>query len=144
MGSATAWQVSDATNITIANNEFFNWYRAAVFSNVDDLNVTNNDVHSIRSDGFDFIEVNDVLIQGNYIHDFVANLESGDHADMIQFWTSGTDSPSTNIVIRGNVLDSGAGDWTQSIFMRNEVVRSRPGRKGDVLSKHLDRRQSHL
>ena len=93
-----------------------------MFVNVDDLKVTNNDVHSIRSDGFNFIEVNDVLIKGNYIHDFDANLASGDHADMIQFWTSGTDTPSTNIVIRGNVLDSGAGDWTQSIFMRNEVV----------------------
>ena len=41
---------------------------------------------------------------------------------MIQFWTSGTTSPSTNITIRGNILNSGAGDWTRSIFMRNEMV----------------------
>ena len=85
-------------------------------------NVVDNDVHSIRSDGFDFVEVNDVLIEGNHIHDFVANLGSGDHLDMIQFWTTGTTSPSTNIIIRGNILNSGAGDWTQSIFMRNEMV----------------------
>ena len=121
-GTGFGLDVSSSTNITIANNEFFNWYRAGVFLDVDDLNVIDNDVHSIRSDGFDFVEVNDVLIQGNHIHDFVANLESGDHLDMIQFWTTGTTNPSTNITIRGNILNSGAGDWTQSIFMRNEMV----------------------
>ena len=41
---------------------------------------------------------------------------------MIQFWTNGTDAPSTDIMIRGNLLASGRGTWTQSIFMRNEEV----------------------
>jgi len=41
---------------------------------------------------------------------------------MIQFWTSGTDKPSVNVVIHANVLDQGAGNWTQSLFMRNELV----------------------
>ena len=50
---------------------------------------------------------------------------------MIQFWTSGTTSPSTNIVIRGNILDSGDGGWTQSIFMRNEMVDT--GGAGDAM-----------
>ena len=43
---------------------------------------------------------------------------------MIQFWTNGTTSPSTNITISENFLDSGNGEWTQSIFMRNEAVDS--------------------
>jgi hypothetical protein len=48
---------------------------------------------------------------------------------MIQFWTNGTDAPSTGIVIRGNLLASGRGAWTQSIFMRNEEVdKGRAGR----------------
>ena len=50
---------------------------------------------------------------------------------MIQFWTSGTTSPSTNIVIRGNFLDSGTGLPSQSIFMRNEMVDT--GAAGDAM-----------
>ena len=121
-GMGYGLHVSFATDITVTNNEFFNWLRAGVFTKVDNINLIDNDVHSIRSDGFNFAEVNNVLIDGNYIHDFIANMESGDHADMIQFWTTSTTSPSTNIVIRDNILNSGGGDWTQSIFMRNEMV----------------------
>jgi hypothetical protein len=63
-----------------------------------------------------------VLIEGNYFHDFAGAPGSGDHADMIQFWTTGTTSPSTNIIIRSNILDSSSGSVAQSIFMRNDVV----------------------
>ena len=98
---------ADSTNITIRNNTFFNWHRAAVFSGVGRLKLLNNEVSSVRSDGFNFANVNDVLIEGNQFHDFTPT--SDDHADMIQFWTSGTTSPSTNIVIRGNILNSGRG-----------------------------------
>ena len=90
-GTGIGLHVSFSTDITLTNNEFFNWYRAGVFIEVDNLDIKTNDVHSIRSDGFDLVEVNNVLIQGNYIHDFAANPTSGDHADMIQFWTTGTD-----------------------------------------------------
>ena len=93
--------------------------------------MTGNDVHDVRSDGFDFANVDNVLIEQNYLHDFVQAPGSGDHADMIQFWTSGTTSPSTNIVIRGNFLDSGTGLPTQSIFMRNEMVDT--GAAGDAM-----------
>jgi len=49
---------------------------------------------------------------------------------MIQFWTLGSTRPSTDVVIRNNVLDIGAGDWTQSLFMRNEEVdQGRAGRE---------------
>jgi len=40
---------------------------------------------------------------------------------MIQFWTTGADAPSEDIVIRRNQLVAGR-DLTQSIFMRNEMV----------------------
>lgn len=33
-----------------------------------------------------------------------------------------SERPSVNIVIPGNILNSGAGVWNQSIFMRNEKV----------------------
>jgi parallel beta-helix repeat protein len=111
-----------SSNITVENNEFYNWMRAGVFSSSDNLVVSNNEVHSVRSDGFNFNAVTNVLIEANYMHDFRGNAGSGDHMDMIQFWTNGTTTPSTDIVIRANVLDSSDGSGTQSIFMRNEEV----------------------
>jgi hypothetical protein len=49
---------------------------------------------------------------------------------MIQFWTNGTKEATVGVLIRNNRLDRGAGDWTQSIFMRNEEVdRKRAGRE---------------
>ena len=121
-GSGFGLYVERSSNVTIENNEFFNWGRAGVFTGVDNFIVKGNDVHDIRSDGFDFANVNNVLIEDNYIHDFRTAPGSGDHPDMIQFWTAGTSSPSTNIMISDNFLDSGAGQWTQSIFMDNELI----------------------
>jgi hypothetical protein len=121
-GWAYGLSVRDCSDITIENNEIFGFLTGLIVSQTDTVDVIGNDVHSMRRDGMNFAEVNNVTISDNYIHDFNSNLATGDHPDMIQFWTNGTDSPSTNIVIDNNVLDIGDGTWAQSIFMRNEVV----------------------
>ncbi len=121
-GNATGLAVSSSSAITIENNTFATFTRGVVVLQSDGLTLRGNNIHSLRSDGMDFVEVNDVLIEDNWLHDFNSSPLTGDHPDMIQFWTSGTDSPSTNITIRGNRLDIGEGDLTQSIFMRNEAV----------------------
>jgi Ca2+-binding RTX toxin-like protein len=121
-GTGIGLNVTSSSDIVIEANVFHDWLRGAIFSDVNNLTVQGNEVFEIRSDGFDFANVDNVLIEGNYMHDFRGSEGSGDHLDMIQFWTNGTTSPSTNIVIRGNILDSGDGSWTQSIFMRNDQV----------------------
>lgn len=121
-GNGIALGVTNSKSIRIENNLFLNWLRAAVFSGVEDLTVTHNEVTSIRSDGFDFVAITGARIESNHMHDFRLAPNSGDHWDMIQFWTNGTKTPSTNIVIRNNFLDSGTGGSTQSIFMRNDQV----------------------
>ncbi len=123
-GSGIGLSVRDSLNVSIENNEFFNWHRGALFSQTQSITVTGNEVHNVRSDGLNFVEVKSVLIEDNYLHDFEHSPDSSDHLDMIQFWTSGTSSPTTDVVIRNNVLDIGEGSWTQSIFMRNERVDS--------------------
>lgn len=109
-------------SVTIENNEFFGFRTGMIITESDNINVVGNDVHSMRMDGMNFAEVTNVVIADNYIHDFAGNPETGDHCDMIQFWTNGTSAPSTNIVIENNVLDIGDGTPAQSIFMRNEAV----------------------
>lgn len=110
------------TNVIIENNEFFNFHRALVTGGGIDYVIRGNDIHHIRSDGMNFVKMSNVLIEGNYLHDFTRAPGSGDHADMIQFWTNGSTQPSVGITIRDNALMAGAGDSTQSIFMRNDMV----------------------
>ena len=57
---------------------------------------------------------------------------------MIQVFTNGTDTPSTDLVIRGNILNSGDSKAaSQSIFMRNEVVDSQGAGRGMYYSNIL-------
>lgn len=128
-GTGIGLHVSQSKSVTLDSNLFRNWLRAAAFSKVGNLVVKNNEVTDIRSDGFDFAEISTGLIEANHIHDFRMAPGSPDHRDMIQFWTNGTENPSTDIIIRNNFLDKGRGDYTQSIFMRNELVDK--GQRGD-------------
>ncbi|MBP1804918.1 right-handed parallel beta-helix repeat-containing protein [Rubellimicrobium aerolatum] len=120
--TAVGLSVRNSSDVLIENCEVSSFFRGMVFSDNQGLVIRDNDIHDIRMDGMNFADVQDVLIEGNYIHDFRASYASGDHRDMIQFWTMGTTQPSTDIVIRDNVLDIGEGSFTQSIFMRNEEV----------------------
>ena len=121
-GTGMALSVRDSSGITIDNNEFRTFYKALALGDGTDFKVTNNDIHSIRADGMTVTKAQNVLIEGNHIHDFARNMAAGDHADFIQFWTNGNKEPITDITIRGNKLDIGDGFHTQSIFMRNEAV----------------------
>jgi parallel beta-helix repeat protein len=123
-GAGFGLSVRNGSNITVENNEFYSFYRGAVFTDISGLTVSGNDLHGMSSDGMDFVDTQRVLIEGNFLHDFQRSSESTAHPDMIQFWTNGTTEPSGDIVIRGNRLDIGEGAWTQSIFMRNEMVDS--------------------
>jgi hypothetical protein len=120
--------VKSSSHIVIENNEIFDFMRGFIMAGGTDLVVRGNDVHSVRIDAMNFIRVENILIEENYLHDFIRAPGAGDHADMIQFWTNGTTAPSTNVTIRSNVLMAAGGEATQSIFMRNEEVdRGRAG-----------------
>jgi nitrous oxidase accessory protein NosD len=114
--------VTSSAEIKIEHNAIHDFYRGLIVSDSVDVDILNNDVYAIRMDGMNFAQVERVLIESNIIHDFKRAVGSPDHADMIQFWTNKTDRPSIDITIRNNVLNSGLGWFTQSIFMRNEEV----------------------
>jgi hypothetical protein len=129
-GWAFGLGVTEVVGFVLEGCEIRDFMRGLVVTRCTGVRITGNDVHDLRSDGMNFVQVQNVVIEGNHIHDFHRSVDSEDHADMIQFWTNGTDAPSTDIVIRGNLLASGRGAWTQSIFMRNEEVdKGRAGRR---------------
>lgn len=125
-GVARPWgfglTIDDSSDIALFDSELRGFSRGLVTRAVDRLTVARNLVHGMRVDGMNFAQVTDVLIEDNVIRDFDRVRGAGDHPDMIQVWTRGTDRPSTGVTIRRNILNSGIGDFTQSIFMRNELV----------------------
>jgi hypothetical protein len=114
--------------VLLEANEIRRWHRGLIIFESDNITLRGNNIHGMRSDGIDFSAVQHVLVEGNYFHDFIRSEKSTDHPDMIQFWTNGTKRPSIDIRIRDNILNSGTGMWTQSIFIRNEEVDT--GRQG--------------
>ncbi len=123
-GNAIGLSVRGSDDILIEGNEFFDFYKGLNVFESSDAIIRGNEVYSLRSDGMNFSQMDGIVIEDNYIHDFRASPTSTDHPDMIQFWTTGTTQPSSDIIIRDNVLDIGNGTWAQSIFMGNELVSS--------------------
>jgi len=126
-GSMDGNPSNDGTGITfggvngikVINSEFEQLGRGAVFGSSTNITVANNSFHDIRSDGMDFAAVTNVLIDGNHFTNF--SRISTDHPDAIQFWTTNTSTPSTDITIRNNVILEGDGSGMQGIFMRDEL-----------------------
>ena len=121
-GFANGFSARATTNLTFEDNTISNFMRGVTVTELDNVRITGNDIHSIRSDGLVLSSVQGVLIENNHIHNFRHAPGSLDHQDFIQFFTNGSKRPNTDIVIRNNLLDIGAGDLAQSIFMRNEEV----------------------
>lgn len=123
-GYAIGLYLWKSAGVNVENNEFFDFARGTSMKRSSDVTVSGNDIHSIRHDAMTFSQMTHAVIEDNYIHDMRGSLKSNDHRDMIQFWTTDTDAPSTDITIRNNHLDIGEGTATQSIFMGNELVKT--------------------
>ena len=106
-------------NISVTNSEFQQLERGLSIGSADNVRVQGNNVHDLRSDGFNFAEVSYVEVRGNVF----ANFRPGekDHPDAIQFWTAGTKEVSHDIVVAGNAVFRGDGGYTQGIFFRDQT-----------------------
>lgn len=130
-GYGMGLSLANCNNVLIENNFFQHFYKGINIRETRDLVIRGNELTALRMDGMTFAQVFDVLIEGNHFHNFERVDIPADHADMIQIWTPRTELPSRNVTIRGNILNSGAGLFTQSIFMRNALVDD--GRAGEEM-----------
>lgn len=112
--------VRNSEDFTFSNNDVSGYiYGLAVFE-TKGLVIEKNEFSKIQADGMQFGGVQDVLIEDNYMHDFLGSLQTLNHDDMIQFWGTNATLRTENVIIRGNILDASNGSGAQAIFGRNE------------------------
>ena len=119
-GSGIFFRYNDG--ITFENNEVFQFFRGTTFQNSNNITVKDNEFYDMSSDALNFAAVKNVVIEDNYLHDYRSHPNTYAHRDMIQFWTQNENTPTHNVVIRGNVMDAGSGLYTQSIWINNEAM----------------------
>ncbi len=107
-----------SSGVTITNSNFTQLYRAVLVESNQNVTLTGNVIKNIRSEGFNFADVQGVKATGNSFSEFHPILP-GDHPDAIQFWTQGTSRSSSNILITNNLIVGSAGGRMQGVFMGN-------------------------
>jgi hypothetical protein len=107
------------------------FFRGLEIMTCTDTYVSGNQLSGLGCSGMVCAGSKRIKIIGNTFRNFRIYPQIQAHPDMIQFWTAETTSPGEDILIRSNTLDMGEGDWTQSIFMRNERVDT--GQAGDEM-----------
>ena len=111
-----------ADGFVFENNVVSNYNFGIYLDQSSNVRVSGNEISELQGDGIQMSEVTGILIEGNYFHDFLGTDQEINHMDMIQMWTTGTESASKNVTISGNYFENGAGYGTQTIHMRNELV----------------------
>src|SRR5690606_28188469 len=101
-----------SSDIDITGNNIELFRSGIILNDVDGVNISDNHIHDLRTNPISGSNVDNLVIQGNYMHDSTPWRfgGGGDHGDLIHLWTTvGQDAPSNNIVIEGNKLSQGNG-----------------------------------
>lgn len=125
-----------STNISITNNELFDLGAAGGQMDSVGTVIDGNNVHDVRSDGFDNSGAINPVVTNNTFTDFypVVDATGTDHPDGIQFWGTTANPVGKGAIVRGNVIKRGKGHainpdgsastlalWPQGIFAENQA-----------------------
>ena len=119
-GTGIALGIHNTDNVNVLNNTFYTFHKGVVIENGNNIKVANNDISGMSSDGINFSGVNNAVMEGNHLHDFLSHINTTAHKDMIQVFANKNGSPSSNVTIKDNILNSGTGDYTHSILIKTE------------------------
>jgi hypothetical protein len=113
--------ILNSAGVTVAGNTIETFHKGIVVGDVDGLKIAGNEISDLRTSPITGGGVENVLIEGNYLHDSNPwNFGGeGDHGDFIHLWTSPDEQTgaSANIVIRGNTLDQGDSTALLGIYL---------------------------
>lgn len=125
----TGLRIRDSNNITVTGSNFSGHSRGISSSTSSNIRITNSMFNNTTMDHMAFTDIHGLLIEGNYTRGHQTLWRQ--HNDIIQFWNIPNTGPSSDIVIRNNVLTSsqlpGSNGSPQGIFMYNEEVQRNGG-----------------
>jgi hypothetical protein len=107
--------IQNSQHVTLDGSEIHDLSSGVSFLNSDGVLLANNKVHDTQVDGMHGGGTSHITITGNTFTNF--RPQAGDHADAIQFWTTGTTTAAHDIVVTDNVMTRGAGAVFQGVFM---------------------------
>lgn len=113
--------IRNSSEVNFSDNTIQGYYQGLAILETTDITVSGNEIFNMQGDGIRLAGVADISITDNYLHDFYGVTQDFNHSDMIQMWSINTTIVSSNVTISGNILDSGDGAATQSIFINNEA-----------------------
>ncbi len=116
VGHGRGLRLKDNVSITLSQNTFRRWWKGLTGGHGNDITIRGNTFYDIRSDGMAMGAVDGLIIEGNHLHNFRGIRGGKDHRDMLQIMRA-SNRRSTDIVIRNNIFDMGAGDYAQTIWM---------------------------
>jgi hypothetical protein len=114
-----AINVAGSADVSFHKIDVSQAFRGIIGDRCQRLRITQSDLHELQSDGIDFTDVDDSLIDLNRIFDFDPFMlpdGAGDHPDAIQFWSIGQQSDAEGNTISNNLitfhpLRRGQGFW---------------------------------
>lgn len=111
-GTGTGMKIQSSRNITVENSDFQDYYKGLTATGSQGIVVSRNEFTRQSEDAMSFGTVNGLQVLGNEVKGMKTPKEA--HHDMIQI--NPVHGPSSNVVIKNNVLDSN--DLiTQSIYI---------------------------
>lgn len=112
--------VRDTTGFTFENNTVSNYMNGLAIVESNDIKVSGNEFTKMQGDGIRGGGMQDAVFENNWLHDWYGSAKRLNHDDMFQIWGTNMDQLSKNILIKGNIFDSGEGTATQTILIQNE------------------------
>lgn len=118
----TLGTIRSSQDVSFSSNSVSGYYQGLSIFESTDLVVDGNDFTELQGDGIRMGGVQNIDITNNYMHDFFGTVQTFNHNDMIQLWSTNADLVSSGITISGNILDAGDGASYQTIFFNNEAL----------------------
>lgn len=109
--------IRESHNVSVSNSEFYNAWHGLSMLNNQNVQITDNSFHDIRTDGVRGGGNSDLLISRNMFTDFYP--AEYDHPDAIQLWTTNTTEVARDITISENLVVRGDGAPIQGVFVRD-------------------------
>ena len=112
--------VRGSEDVALHGNSVQGYYHGIAFKDSNDIEFVGNEMTKLQGDAIRIAGAQDLLIEGNLLHEMLGSAQNINHSDMIQFWGTNIQQNTERVTIRENVINSAEGPAYQMIFGGNE------------------------